>query len=152
MTTIITTAVFEDLPSILALQKYCYQENAERYNNYAILPITQTQEAIEAEFDRCVFFKAIEDATIVGSIRAYCNDTTCYIIRLFVHPAYQNRGIAKQLLQSIEERFPTVDRYELFTGYKDTKNLAFYQKQGFKIFKEEQRDDGMIFIFLEKMK
>lgn len=148
----IDTARFGDLAAILALQKECYRENAERYNNYCIRPLMQTQQEIEREFETSVFLKAISASEIVGSIRGCAKFSTCHISRLFVHPHHQNRGIAKQLIFSIENHFSGVDRFEGFTGYKDDKNLALYHKLGYSTFKLEQREDGMIFLFLEKIR
>lgn len=147
----VVPAQFDDLSAILTLQKLSYTENAVRYNNFAILPMIQTLSEIEAEFARCIFFKALDEYdSIIGSIRAYAKDDTCYIIRLFVHPAHQNKGIGKTLMQTVETHFASADRYELFTGFMDTKNLSFYASLGYRILREETRHDGMRFVFMEK--
>ncbi len=148
----ITEARFDDLPLILDLQKFCYRENMRRYNNECILPMMQTLSDIEEEFrvSACLFLKALINLRIIGSIRACRRGNACFIVRLFVHPDYQNRGIGKMLMKTIEERFPDVDRYELFTGYRDEKNIALYTKLGYRKFKEEKHDDGMIFYYMEK--
>ena len=146
----IIDALIDDLPEILTLQKLCYSENALRYGNDNIRPMIQTHSEIEKEFSRAVFLKAMEGGRIVGSIRAYLTGATCFIVRLFVHPDRQNRGIGSALMNTIEQRFHDVDRYELFTGYKDEKNLHLYMKLGYTRFREERREDGMIFYFLQK--
>lgn len=144
-------AQFEDLPAILALQKLSYSENAVRYNNFSILPMVQNQIEIESEFAHCIFFKAIdESSSIIGSIRAFSKENSCFIIRLFVHPDHQNKGVGKMLMQAAEKHFASSERYELFTGFKDTKNLSFYASLGYRILREETRHDGMRFIFMEK--
>jgi len=53
-------------------------------------------------------------------------------------------------LKAAEERFADVARYELFTGYRDEKNLAFYAKMGYRRFREEACEDGMTFYYMEK--
>jgi GNAT superfamily N-acetyltransferase len=146
----ITEAVHNDLPAILSLQKLCYRENALRYKNENIHPLMQTVEDVEKEFIRCVFLKAMAGPIIIGSIRARQTGDTCFIVRLFVHPGHQNRGVGKNLMAAIEARFAHVNRYELFTGYKDEKNIRLYTSLGYSRFREERRDDGMIFYFLEK--
>lgn len=91
------------------------------------------------------------DVTIVGSVRAYCKDHTCYIHRLVVLPEYQNKGIGKALMAEVEKRFKDkVARYELFTGSRDTRNLYFYPKLGYKYFKTEKHNDEISFVYLEK--
>ncbi len=146
----ISDALFEDLPSILDLQRLCYEENAIRYNNFRILPMIQTLREVEDEFRSGVFLKAIDRSRIIGSIRARQTDQTCFIVRLFVHPDHQNRGIGKRLITSIEARFPNVFRFELFTGYKDEKNISFYKKLGYTRFRDDKREDGMVFYHMEK--
>ena len=147
----IARVAFKELPKILELQKFCYRENALRYNNDHIMPLTQTQHDLEEEFRDTLFLKAVLDDELIGSIRGFQNNMTGYIVRLFVHPDHQNKGVAKQLMTAIEQQFPHVFRYELFTGYKDEKNIHFYTKLGYRKFKEDKRDDGMIFYFLEKI-
>lgn len=148
----ITEAEKNDLHTILELQKLCYHENALRYNNLQIPPLQQTLSDIEEDFKRLLFLKAVTLGAIVGSVRAHEKETTCFITRLFVHPKHQNCGIGKKLLAGIEERFKHLRRFELYTGYKDIKNIALYQKLGFSTFRKEERPhDGMLFYFMEKV-
>ncbi|MGD0338390.1 MAG: GNAT family N-acetyltransferase [Bacteroidota bacterium] len=148
----IGNAIFNDLPSILELQKLCYRENAERYNDYQIPPMTQTIKDLEDEFNHNVILKAEDQSKIIGSLRAYEKNRICYIGRVIVHPDYQNKGIGTKLMIEIERRFPDVSKYELFTGYKDEKNIYFYGKLGYKIFKEENLGDKIKLVFLEKIR
>ena len=71
-----------DLPSILELQKLCYQENAERYNDFKISPLVQTIDDLKEEFKYCIILKAEDDLKIIGSIRAFEKNGTCYIGRI----------------------------------------------------------------------
>lgn len=141
---------FNDLHSILELQKLCYQENAKRYNDYGIPPLLQTIEELEDEFNNSVILKAVDQSEIIGSIRAYEKNRICFIGRVIVHPDRQNKGIGKKMMIEIESRFPKVVKYELFTGYKDEKNIYFYGKLGYKIFKEENHGGTIKFLFFEK--
>jgi Predicted acetyltransferase len=140
----------EDLAPILELQKVCYRENALRYNDFSIAPLTQTLAEFEKEYKSSLVLKAVEQSAIVGSIRASQKDGTCFIGRLIVHPDHQNRGIGKQLMIAVEKSFPAVDRFVLFTGHKDEKNLYFYDKSGYKPFRQEQIRDDFYLVFLEK--
>lgn len=146
----IVKANFDDLSQILELQKLCYNENAERYNDYQIPPLIQTLDDLESEYQTIVILKAIENNIIIGSIRAYEKNNTCYIGRVIVHPDYQNRGIGANLMSEIEKHFSDVSKFELFTGFKDEKNLNFYKKLGYQQFKEEKQPNEFIMIYLEK--
>ena len=139
----------DDLEEILKLQKLVYQENALRYNDFTIAPLTQTFENLKEESEDSIILKVVEDRIIVGSVRAFEKDGSCYIGRLIVHPGYQNKGIGKKLMKAVEKCFEGT-RFELFTGHLDEKNLAFYEKLGYKRFREEKINDGLRFVYLEK--
>ena len=119
-----------DLSELLSLQKLCYHENALRYNDFTIGPLTQTLPELELEFKEKLILKAVDDTKIVGTIRGFVRQGTCYIGRIAVHPQYQNKGLGTRLIEAIEKSFPQITRYELFTGDRDAKNLSLYQKLG----------------------
>ena len=140
-----------DAADILALQKLAYQSEAAIWNDYTIPPLTQTLPEITAQFSDHVFIKVLGGGTIIGSVRAYQNDQgTCFIGRVIVHPDYQNRGIGTQIMHAIEEHFPIAQRFELFTGTKSERNLHFYQKLGYKPFRQEALNDKVTLVYLEK--
>ncbi len=147
----ITKAGLVDLAEILELQKLCYQENARRYNDFKMQPLTQTLKEVEAEFVRGVILKAVDGDKIIGSVRAYEDGGACHIGKVIVHPEYQNRGIGKRLMGEIEKYFPNVLKYELFTGYKDEKNICLYSKLGYKVTGTYAEVYGIKMIFMEKM-
>lgn len=138
-----------DLTEILSLQRLAYHENAERYNDFEILPLTQTLEDLREESKSSVILKSVHEDKIIGSVRAFKKGINCYIGRLIVHPDYQNKGIGRKLIAEIEKIFEG-SRYELFTGHLDEKNLAFYEKQGYKRLREEKINDGLWFVYFEK--
>jgi ribosomal protein S18 acetylase RimI-like enzyme len=147
---LIEQALLTDAPEILALQKLAYLSEAEISQDYTIPPLTQTLEQIEREFQTQTVLKATLNGKIIGSVRAYRREGTCYIGRLIVHPDFQNRGIGAKLLREIEERFAHARRYELFTGEKSERNLYFYQKWGYRIFRKEALTDKVTLVFLDK--
>lgn len=146
----IERAMISDAEEILVLQKLAYRSEAEIYNDFNIPPLVQTLENIEKDFENQYFLKAVMDGKIVGSVRAYTKEGTCYIGRLIVHPDFQNRGIGTDLMNEIERIFNTCRRFELFTGDKSERNLYFYQKLGYKIFKKAKITDQTMIVYLEK--
>jgi epoxyqueuosine reductase len=143
-------AVKGDFEEILNLQKLAFQSSALIYNDYGIPPLTQTMEEFQKEAKRTVILKIIEDRKIVGSVRAFEKDGTCYIGKVIVHPDYENKGLGKKLMYAIEKCFEGT-RYELFTGHLNEKNLAFYEKLGYKRFKTEMINDKLKLVYLEKI-
>ena len=89
------------------------------------------------------------DKTIIGSVRTNDQDGTCYIGKLMVHPNHHNKGFGKMLMNAIEGIYPRF-RYELFTGSKSKKNIALYEKLGYKAFRERLIAHDFNLVYLEK--
>ena len=97
------------------------------------------------------FSRAEIDKQIVGSVRAEVHEGSCLIKKLIVHPDYQNRGIGSLLLTSIEQSFPRIKRFELFTGRESKRNDAFYKRRGYKPFTEKTINEKLTLVGYEKM-
>ncbi len=140
----------EDLEEILKLQYLAYQSEAKLFGNMDIPPLKQTLEEVYDEFQKGAILKALYDGeVIVGSVRAYQDGGTVYIGKLMVHPKMQKKGIGTKLLLEIENEYPN-QRYELFTSTRSAKNIALYQKLGYKIFDEKQVTEELRFVYMEK--
>lgn len=147
---VILKAEKEDLQEILNLQYLAYQSEAKLFNSIDIPPLKQTLSDVIREYQKGIILKAEdENNVIVGSLRAYCDNKTAYIGKLFVHPEKQKQGIGTRLLLEIEKIYPDC-RYELFTSSRSTKNIALYQTLGYRIFDEKQFTEEIKFIYLEK--
>ncbi len=148
----IQRATESDAKEILALQKLAYISEAEIYNDFTIHPLHQTLNEITSEIEMQYVLKCVMNDRIVGAVRAYMTEGTCFICRLIVHPKFQNQGIGTKLLKEIENHFDRAKRFELFTGHKSQKNLHLYQKHGFEIFKSEKVNEALTLVFMEKNK
>ena len=147
----IALAVVKDAEAILELQKLCYQPEAAINNDYTIPPLTQTLESMREEFENKVVLKAIEKGRIIGSIRGFMKNETCYVGRVIVHPDFQNQGHGKKLLGAIEMVFQRARRFELFTSARSEKNLALYAKFGYREFKREPQNERVMLVYMEKV-
>ncbi|NJD78905.1 MAG: GNAT family N-acetyltransferase [Candidatus Methanoperedens sp.] len=147
----IEQAKVSDAEEILSLQKLAYRREAEIYNDFNIAPLIQTLDEIKKDFRDHVFLKAVIQGKVIGSVRAFAKENSCYIERLIVHPDFQNLGIGTKLINEIERVFNLSRRFELFTGHKSEKNIHIYQKLGYKIFKTEKISDNINFIYMEKI-
>ena len=146
----IEKATILDAEEILVLQKLAYRSEAEIYNDFNIPPLLQTLESIQKDFEKQFFLKAIFSGRIIGSVRAYTKEETCYIGRLIVPPDFQNQGIGTKMMNEIEKIFSPHQRFELFTGDRSERNLYLYQKLGYKIFKKANITDQTTIVYLEK--
>lgn len=140
----------KDLEEILRLQYLAYQSEAKLLNNQNIPPLKQTIDDLSGEFQKGIFLKALNDNNeVIGSVRAYEDNGSVYIGKLIVHPKRQGEGIGTKLLQQMELEYEDM-RYELFTSSKSERNIALYQRLGYKIFMERQITEELKFIYLEK--
>lgn len=146
----ILQAIIDDAEEILELQRLAYQIEAKRYNNFDIPPLKQTHEEFKNQFKDYIILKAVSNGKIIGTVRAYEKNGTCFIGRLAVQPDLQNRGIGTALMKDIEKYF-TPKRYELFVGLNSDNNIHLYKKLGYNIYKRAAYECGDIDIyFMEK--
>ena len=148
----ISQAVFSDLPIILELQKDCFVQEAKLVDDYNIPPLTQNLSSITLDFDRITFLKGEINGNIIGSVRAYEDNSTCYIGRLLVKQGFQNQGIGRKLMQAIEDTFSDCERYELFTSDKSLKNIYMYNSIGYTEFKRSEISENVTIVYFEKRK
>ena len=147
---IIETATIDDAAEILALQKLAYQSEAALYDDHSIPPLVQTLDQMEADIRQQIVLKAVQDERIVGSVRGYLRDGTCYIGRLIVHPEQQNQGIGTRLMNEIERCFDAARRYELFTGDRSERNLRLYRKLGYSTCRTAPLAGNVTLTYLDK--
>jgi len=152
---IIKKANLNDLEEILELQKLAYLSEAELYDDYSIEPLKQTLDEIIEEYEKGIVLKVLSnDFKIIGSVRAYKSNDSVHIQKLIVHPDFQNKGIGKSLLQSIEENFNYIKakiEFKLFTGHKSLKNIYLYKKLGYIEYKSEKVSEDLNFIHFKKI-
>ena len=143
-------AGINDTEEIYHLQKLVYLSEAEIYNDFSIPPLIQTFDEFLGEFRQQVYLKAEINGELVGSVRGFVKDGTCYVGRLIVNPKQQNQGIGTLLIRAIEEHFKGTLRFEIFTGIQSERNLYLYQKMGYRIFDTRRLTERVELHFLEK--
>ena len=143
-------ATLSDAREILYLQKQAYVSEALLYNDFSIQPIIQSLNSIEKEFQNCWVWKIQDNKTIVASVRAFVDADTCYIGKLIVKPSHQNRGLGKRLMQTVEMTVSQARRFELFTAHKSEKNLALYDKLGYRPFRQRVLNENVTLVYMEK--
>jgi ribosomal protein S18 acetylase RimI-like enzyme len=127
----------DDAEDLLEIQKLAYQIEATRYNYYNFTSLNQTVEELKSLYKDHIILKVVLDGKIIGSVRAYEKNGTCYIGMLFVHPHYHNQGIGTALMKEIEKQFKAI-RYELFVGAKSDNIIHLYKKLGYDIYRKDK--------------
>lgn len=143
----IEEATILDAEKLTEIMKRTFDEEAKRWLcdqegviDYNIQPpgyssVEMTIYSIE-ELD---YFKVIMDEEIVGGIIVTISGKSYgRIDRIFVNPKHQGKGIGSQVIDFIEEEFPSVRIWDLETSSRQINNHHFYKKMGFEtIFETE---------------
>ncbi len=146
----IEPAAPQDAAAILQLQYAAYQSEAALYDDPSLPPLTQTLAQLLAEFDTHIILRATIAGRLVGSVRAQRVAGMGHIGRLIVEPDHQGQGIGRQLMGAIEAALAPVERYELFTGDRSTRNLALYQRLGYRPVRSLSLSPRVTLVYLEK--
>ncbi len=76
---VIERATTLDAKEILALQKLAYISEAEIYNDFTIQPLHQRLNEMTSEIETQYVLKCVVNERIVGSVRGYMAEGTCFI-------------------------------------------------------------------------
>lgn len=146
----IVPATLSDAEALLALQRRAYAEEAARYDDWSIPPLTETLDALQQAFATTTILKAVDGDVIVGSVRGKDESGICRVGRLIVEPEHQRQGIGSQLLRAIERYFPDVRSFELFTGEQSAGNLRLYERHGYMAIERKALSPKVTIIVLRK--
>ena len=93
----LSLATLKDAAAIWDLQRSAYQTEAAIYDDFTIPPLTETLDQLQDQFRWKYFLKATEGGPIVGSVRTFAKEGTCYVERLIVDVRHRRRGIGTAL-------------------------------------------------------
>ena len=80
-------------------------------------------------------FTAWDDDRLVGLVRVLDDqEMLAYVHYVLVHPDYQGKGIASELIKRAKEEYK--DFFYIEVMPKESKNATFYKKHGFKIMED----------------
>jgi uncharacterized protein len=146
----IEPATQADAEELLALQRLCYQGEAERYDDFTIPPLTQTLESLRADIETGPVLVARHGGELVGSVRAHLDGARFHIGRLIVHPTWRGRGLGPQLLAAIEALAAPGSTLEVYTGHRSEEFLRLYQRHGYARAKTVTVHPRLDLVYLDK--
>ena len=148
-------AEFNDLNTILQMQKEAFAELYEKYQDTETSPATEKYEDILFRFNQpeTTYYFITADNIKVGVIRIVdCKDgvTRKRISPIFIMPEYRNKGYAQQAIKEAE-RFHGKQYWMLDTILQEKGNCYLYEKLGYhQTGKTEQINVRMTIVFYEK--
>ena len=92
------------------------------------------EEKLRRALGRSLFLLgAFEDGALVGFVRCVGDgEHILYVQDLIVTPAMQRKGIGRELMRQVSERFAGVRQFLLITDAEDAVSNAFYRAIGLK--------------------
>jgi ribosomal protein S18 acetylase RimI-like enzyme len=130
-----------ELPAVLRVQHQAFERVSLQLGiaPEGLPPLGETLGDLEALMDAGArFFVATAGEKVVGTVRAVLRlDGVVEIGRLGIADGYERRGIASALMRCLEDSYPDVARFELFTGADAAAPLALYTRRGYAEFERE---------------
>ncbi|MGW9125931.1 GNAT family N-acetyltransferase [Paenibacillus chitinolyticus] len=116
--------------SLYELQRESYLIEAKLINFYEIPPLKETFE----EFQTCgeQFRGYFLDNQLAGAVSCTVEEETVTICRMVVHPDHFKKGIAQQLLNTLESDMGHVSLFKVATGKDNVPAKNLYAKNGYK--------------------
>ncbi len=142
----IRTAILNDIPEILELTRACAAELCSRgifqwnenYPNSRVFTNDVARKELyvfhnPGKILGCITLTELEDAEYAEVSWPVAEGRHLYVHRLAVHPLYQGKGIASQLMRFGETlaREQGYDSVRLDTFSKNTRSNALYQGRGY---------------------
>lgn len=119
-----------DLAVLTTIQSLSFSEDVDMYGTGP--PGFKSLQWQARALRKADYFKILADQSIIGGIVARQVSASHYfLVRMFVHPDYQNRGVGAQAFRLLEDRFPAAETWSLNTPYRSFRNHHFYRKLGF---------------------
>ena len=148
-------AEFDDLNTILQMQKEAFTELYKKYQDTETSPATEKYEDILFRFNQpeTTYYFITADNIKVGVIRVV--DFKDGVIRkrispIFIMPEYRNQGYAQQAIAEAE-RIHGEQHWKLDTILQEKGNCYLYEKLGYhQTGKIEQINDKMTIVYYEK--
>lgn len=148
-------AEFDDLNTILQMQKEAFSELYAKYQDTETSPATEEYKDILCRFNQpeTTYYFITADNIKVGVIRIVDGKdgvTRKRISPIFIMPEYRNQGYAQQAITEAE-RIHGKNHWKLDTILQEKGNCYLYEKLGYhQTGKTEQINERMTIVFYEK--
>ena len=147
----ILPATSEQAPTILAIQKRAFEQEARLCDNSEIPPMTETLEAVLEHIVAATVLTAWIGPQLVGAARGILSGDVCTIRGVCVEPEHQGQRIGTALLTAIEQAHPTASRFELMTNTVMASNVRFYERLGYRITELKPFSDKIVLACMSKV-
>lgn len=147
MVFVVRKADYEDIPQIQEVSKEAFKIYADGAGITSIVgTLEETYEDLKNEIENKLVFVALSEGVIVGSVRVEVKpDKTAYLSRYGVKADFQNNGIGKILMNTVDNAMKELEVTNLYlhTASRMFSLVRFYYGRGFYI-ESTTKDRGYI--------
>lgn len=139
-------ATLDDVDAIEKITKDAFEKYIKLAGIEDTAALHETKEQIISDINNKIVYVAYIKNMVVGSVRIeLLDDETAYLSRFGVNVEYQNLGIGKSMMNSLDMELKelNVKRVILHTASKATPLVRFYYNRGFYI-DSTTKDKGYI--------
>ncbi len=110
-----------------------FEEIVDLYDAVGWEAYTQNTESLKRAFEKSTYvLVALIDEQVVGVARSISDEVSIHYLQdILIHPDFQKKGIGRELLNLILERFKDVRTHMILTDDEE-KQLKFYESLGYK--------------------
>jgi len=126
----IRPATEDDFPALLQVQQAAFGEYAAVYKVSGWT--TETLNSLKEDAREKHIFVAEADSGVIGSVRFWNVAGVCVIRLLSVSPTHQNQGVAKALIQEIEQVATESHKFYACTMLNTARNIHLFMSLGYK--------------------
>ena len=114
-------------------KKIQFEEIVDLYNAVGWEAYTQNPESLERAFSNSTYMLIARiDECVVGLARSISDEVSIHYLQdILVHPDFQKKGVGRELLKLMLERFKDVRTHMILTDDEE-KQLKFYESLGYK--------------------
>ena len=146
----ISPATKEDLAELLVLQRCCWTQEAIVNDTLDLPALRETLDEVAEWAVTWQVWCVRRHGRLIAAVRANANGPTWEIGRLMVAPDQAGHGLGRWLLAYTERKAPPeTSTYSLFTGARSERNIALYQRAGYRI-AERLSENGIGVVHLLK--
>src|SRR5699024_6269991 len=140
----------EDAGELFTLQRAAFVDEAQDFGDPFVLPLTEGLDRVRRLLadQHTLALVAVNGHRIVGSVRARVVDSSAVLTRLAVAPDLRRRGIARLLLERVEESvrawLPHLATLSMSAGTHDNGQLRLYRELGYTETSRERIADHLV--------
>ncbi|MFD2474471.1 GNAT family N-acetyltransferase [Amycolatopsis silviterrae] len=124
----------DDAAELMVLQRCCWVQEALLNNTLEHPALTEDLAEVRKSIENWQSWVVRQGHRLVGAVRARTVDSYSWEIgRLMVAPDLAGRGLGRFLLEHAERHAPPeTKQYVLFTGASSERNIALYERAGYR--------------------